>query len=95
MSDVGAPPPPPPTPAAAPAVPVPSDAEWPARAADLVDTVVAGVHDRLVRPLAIVARAVVFGVIVGTMALVMAVLGSVAVIRLLDVYAFGSRRVWA
>jgi hypothetical protein len=69
-------------------------AEWPARLADLVEAVVAGVHDKVVRPLVIVARAVVFGVLVGAMALVIAVLCSIAVVRLLDAYAFG-RRVWA
>jgi len=71
-----------------------SSAEWPARAADTVEQVVAAVHDRVVRPLVIAARAVVFGLLVATMVLILVVLFSIAVVRLLDVYAFG-HRVWA
>jgi hypothetical protein len=69
-------------------------AEWPARLADLVEAVVTALHDKVVRPLLIVARAVVFGLVVAAMALAIAVLSSIAVVRLLDTYAFG-RRVWA
>jgi hypothetical protein len=69
-------------------------AEWPARLADQVESVVTALHDKVVRPLLIVARAVVFGLVVAAMALVIAVLSSIAVVRLLDTYAFG-RRVWA
>lgn len=68
--------------------------DWPARLADLVEDVVGAVHDRVVRPVLLAARAVVFGILVATMALVLAVLFSVAVVRLLDDYAFG-HRVWA
>jgi hypothetical protein len=71
-----------------------ASAEWPARLADLVEAVVTALHDKVVRPLLVVARAVVFGLVVAAMALVIAVLGSIAVVRLLDSYAFG-RRVWA
>lgn len=95
------PPPPPPPPvggippvAPVPPAPLPSEAEWPARAADLVDAVVGGLHDRLVRPLALVARGLVFGLIIATMTLVLVVLGAIGLVRLLDVYAFGGR-VWA
>ena len=69
-------------------------AEWPARAADLVEAVVTGVHDKVVRPLLLAARAVVFGILVAAMLLVLSVLAAVAVVRILDVYAFGGR-VWA
>lgn len=68
--------------------------DWPARLADTVEDVVGTVHDRVVRPLLLAARAVVFGILVGAMALVLAVLFSIAVVRLLDDYAFG-KRVWA
>lgn len=68
--------------------------DWPARAADLVEDVVTAVHDRVVRPLLLVGRAAVFGVIIATMALVLAVLLAVSVVRLLDNYAFG-HRAWA
>jgi len=90
---------PPVTPAPAPINPTPvtpgaSQAEWPARVADTIEDVVESVHDRLVRPLTLVARGVVFGIIIVVMALVLAVLAVVAVVRVLDVYAFGGR-VWA
>jgi hypothetical protein len=45
-------------------------------------------------PLLLVARAIVFGIIVATMALIVSILLSIAVVRLLDVYAFRGR-VWA
>ncbi|MDR3650444.1 MAG: hypothetical protein P4L20_15225 [Acidimicrobiales bacterium] len=71
-----------------------SEAEWPAKVADTIEEVVGSVHDRVVRPLTLVARGVVFGIIIAVMALVLSVLMVIAVIRLLDVYAFGGR-VWA
>jgi hypothetical protein len=69
-------------------------ADWPAKVADTIEDVVDAVHDRVVRPLTLVARGLVFGIIVGVMALVLGILAVIAVIRLLDVYAFGGR-VWA
>jgi len=71
-----------------------SEAEWPAKVADTIEEVVGAVHDRVVRPLTLVARGLVFGIIIAVMALVLSVLMVIAVIRLLDVYAFGGR-VWA
>src|SRR5487761_1325320 len=38
--------------------------DWPARGADLVETLVSLLRDKTVRPLTLVARAVVFGIIV-------------------------------
>jgi hypothetical protein len=67
---------------------------WQARVVDTIEDVVSAVHDRVIRPLLLVTRAVVFGSIVATMALVVSILLSVALVRLLDVYAFGGR-VWA
>jgi hypothetical protein len=65
--------------------------DWPARAADMVEAAVAAVRDRSVRPLSFVARLVVFGVLLAVMlALAAAALG-IAVVRVLDVYAFPSR----
>jgi hypothetical protein len=69
-------------------------AQWQARVVDMVDDTVTAVHDRIIRPVLLVARAVVFGIIVATMVLVVGVLISIALVRLLDVYAFGGR-VWA
>jgi len=68
--------------------------EWPATVADTIEDVVGVVHDRLVRPLTLAARGVVFGIIIAVMAIVLSILAAIAVIRLLDVYAFGGR-VWA
>jgi hypothetical protein len=69
-------------------------ADWPVRVVDTIDDVVTAVQERVIRPLVVVIRAVVFGFIIATMVLVVSVLFSVVVIRLLDVYAFGGR-VWA
>lgn len=80
--------------AAPPRLPIGSDAEWPVKIVDVIEAAVDGVHDKVVRPLTLAARALVFGIVAGAMALVLAVLGAVLVVRILDVYAFG-RRVWA
>jgi hypothetical protein len=69
-------------------------AQWQARVVDNIDDVVTTVHERVIRPLLLVARAVVFGILVATMTLVVGVLFCIAVIRLLDVYLFRDR-VWA
>lgn len=79
---------------AVPRLAIGADAEWPGKVVDLIEATVDGVHDKVVRPLTLVARALVFGIVAGAMALVLAVLGAVLVIRILDVYAFG-HRVWA
>ena len=68
--------------------------DWPARVADTIEGVVVGVHDRVIRPLMLIARGLVFGIIIGVMALALSVLGAVALVRVLDVYAFKGR-VWA
>jgi hypothetical protein len=67
--------------------------QWPAKVADGVEDAVAVVSDRVIRPLFLVGRAIVFGLIAAAMALVLCVLFGIAAIRLLDVYAFG-HRVW-
>ncbi len=69
-------------------------AQWQVRVVDTVEDVVSAVHERVIRPLVLVTRAIVFGIIVVTMALLLCTLLSIAVVRLLDVYAFGGR-VWA
>ena len=69
-------------------------AQWQARVIDTVEDTVTAVHDRVIRPLLLAARAVVYGIIVASMALVMSILISIALVRLLDVYAFRGR-VWA
>jgi hypothetical protein len=83
-----------PAPAPGPGSSTLSEAEWPAKVADTIEEVVGAVHDRVVRPLTLVARGLVFGIIISVMALLLCVLMVIAIIRLLDVYAFGGR-VWA
>jgi hypothetical protein len=74
--------------------PLGSTAEWPAKAVDAIDLVVATVHDRAIRPALVAARAVVFGIIIAVVALVLLILLSITLVRLLDVYVFPGR-VWA
>ncbi|MGH8988310.1 MAG: hypothetical protein ACRDXC_06890 [Acidimicrobiales bacterium] len=68
-------------------------AELPRKAADVVQLVVDVIHDKAVRPATLVTRAVVFGLVVASLAIVLAVVGSIAVLRLFDVYVFG-HSVW-
>ncbi len=68
-------------------------ADLPVRATDWVESLVSLLRDRTVRPLTLVARAIVFGIIVFAASVVTLTLVSIAVIRLLTVYAFGGR-VW-
>ncbi len=63
------------------------------RALDTVDTVVATVNDKAIRPAIVAARAVVFGMIIGVVALLVLVLFSVGFIRLTTDYLF-HYRVW-
>lgn len=67
--------------------------EWPAKVAQGVEDTVAIVHDRVVRPLLIAARGLVFGLVAAAMALVLCALLAIAAVRILDVYAF-RHRVW-
>jgi hypothetical protein len=69
-------------------------AQWQVRVVDLVEDAVSTAHNRVIRPLVLVARAAVFGLIATTMAVVVSVLFSVAFVRVLTVYAFRGR-VWA
>ncbi len=67
--------------------------DWPATVADTIEGVVASVHDRFIRPAIVAARGIVFGLIIATMALILIVLLTVALIRFLVVYVFNGR-VW-
>jgi hypothetical protein len=68
-------------------------ADVPVRATDTVDTLVELLRDKAVRPLTLVTRAVVFGIIIFAASVVTVVLLSIALIRILTVYAFDGR-VW-
>jgi hypothetical protein len=61
-----------------------SSGDWPSQAADTIVTVVETVRDRTTGPLIVAARAVVFGVFIGTIGSVAAVLAIIGTIRLLD-----------
>jgi hypothetical protein len=67
--------------------------DLPTRGADWVDTVVELLRDKTVRPVTLVARVVVFGIIIFAAAVTTVVLLSITLIRLLTVYAFDGR-VW-
>lgn len=69
-------------------------ADLPGRAADAVVHLVDALHDKAVRPAILAARAAVYGLLVAAMGAILLIVGSIALIRLLDVYAFGER-VWA
>ena len=73
--------------------------DWPVQAADTIERVVGSVRDKTTGPALTVARAVVYGtfaLIVGT---AVAVMASVAAVRLVDVYlpddVFGETHTWA
>jgi hypothetical protein len=68
-------------------------AELPRKAADAVQLVVDNLHDKVIRPAALATRAVVFGLVVATLAALLVVFASIAILRLFDVYVFG-HRVW-
>jgi hypothetical protein len=68
-------------------------ADLPRRAADAVQFVVDTIHDKAVRPAILATRAVVFGLVIAALAVVLVVVGSIALLRLFDVYVFG-HRVW-
>jgi hypothetical protein len=68
--------------------------DFASRAADTLEVVVDAIHDRAIRPAILVARVLVYGIVIGVIALVIGVVVSIGVVRLLDVYAFGGR-VWA
>jgi hypothetical protein len=68
-------------------------AELPRRAADLVQLVVDTIHDKAVRPALLATRVLVFGLIVAAVGTVLVVVGSIALLRIFDVYVFG-RQVW-
>ena len=63
-----------------------------ARALDTIDTVVATVNDKAVRPAVVAARGIVFGVVIAVVAITVLVLFCVAFIR---VTTIAGHRVWA
>jgi hypothetical protein len=68
--------------------------DWPTKATDAVDTLVALLRDKTVRPATLAARAIIFGIIIFAAAVTVVTLLSITLIRLLTVYVFDGR-VWA
>lgn len=68
--------------------------EWPKKAADTVEMVVDALHDKAIRPAVLAVRAVVFGLVIAALATLVTVLVSIAVLRILDTYAFPNH-IWA
>jgi hypothetical protein len=71
-----------------------SSGDWPAQATETVETVIVAVRDKSVKPLTLLARAIVYGLVASAVALIVLSLSSVGVLRLLDIYVFPGR-VWA
>jgi len=67
--------------------------QWPAQVADTIEGVVTTFRTQVIRPLMLVARGLVFGIIVGAMATVVGVLLAVSLVRFMTVYIPGNR-VW-
>jgi uncharacterized protein YacL len=63
------------------------------RALDTIDTVVATVNDKAIRPVVVAARGVVFGLIIAVVAMAVLLMTTVGLVRLLTVYAF-DHKVW-
>ena len=68
--------------------------DLPGKAADLIDDFVDRVHQKVVRPIIIAARAIVFGLLMVSVAILAIIVASVGAIRLLNVYLFHGH-VWA
>jgi hypothetical protein len=76
-----------------PVAPQPRAQDWPAQAADRIEEVVGTIRDRTVRPLTVVARAVVYGLLAGVLGIAVMVLLAIAAVRVVNVYLPGD--VWA
>jgi hypothetical protein len=65
------------------------------RALDTIDTVVATVNDKAVRPAIVAARGIVFGIIIAIVGLLVAILLGVGFVRLLTAYTVPfDHKVW-
>lgn len=68
-------------------------AELPRKAADALQLLVDTIHDKAIRPAVLATRAVVFGFLIAALTTLLVVMGSIAVLRIFDVYVFG-KTVW-
>jgi len=69
-------------------------ADLPDKALGLIDTVVDTINDRVVRPVVLIARGIVFGILIATFLVVAGVVTAIMALRILDVYAFPTA-IWA
>jgi len=67
--------------------------DWSMQAADAVESVVGLVRDKTAVPARSAAKTVVYGIFVGFIAVVVAIMGFIGLFRLVDVYLPGG--VWA
>ena len=67
--------------------------DWTVRAAETIEGLVGKFRDKTSVPLVTVARALVFGLLAATMGVVVAVLGAVMLVRVVDVIT-GDGNVW-
>ena len=63
-----------------------SRTDWPAVAADRVESVVGSIRDKTVRPLTVAVRGVVYGLLVAVLGSAVIVLLAIAAVRFVDVY---------
>jgi len=73
------------SPAERPLRAVPAPADWTSQVADRIEGVVELARTRAVRPLTVVAKALVYGLVALVMLTVVIVLGAVAVVRALNI----------
>ncbi len=64
----------------------PARGDWPAQLTSRLESVTAIVEDKAVRPLVWLSRLLVYGILAAGLGLVVAVLGTIAVVRLLNTY---------
>ena len=70
---------------AAPATPpATTSADWTVQVADTIESVVGSVRDKTAVPLETVARALVYGIVLGTMGVTALVLVTILLVRVLD-----------
>ena len=68
--------------------------DWPVKDVDLIDLVIDTIRDKVIRPIILVGRTIVFGLLIAAVLCAVGVVVAVALLRLLDVYAFPNH-VWA
>ena len=64
-----------------------STPDWPARTADTIEAVVTTARDKSVRPLTLVAKAAVYGIIVGIVGATVIIVGTIGIVRVMNIYA--------